>query len=366
MPVGFRLVVPDQEHGQLHQNIGKRNQRNGRHQIEDGLEIGDVAAVHRPDPEIHAEYRQFLQHRHHNQEQDRSDGIEGDVHDAGALGILGGADGAHHGGGHAGAQVDAHNHRIGHGEGNSGAGDRSHRLEHAHRCGGALDNHRQHQAEQNAHQGILQEFHKRHEGCGANQGLDAVGHQAQAYKQHTKAHENIADGFGGLGLHKHQQDNTHNQGHRRQGIRIKQHQHQAVTGLNGGQTNDLCRYRSADVGAHDNGNRLFQVQHTCTNQSNRQHNGGRGTLNHRRYQRTGQNAHQHISRHFFQHTLQRRTGAVFQAVAHDLDTIEEHSKTAQKLDDGSENIHTKLLNISVVIAINRHNIIIRILGAIVQ
>ena len=122
MPVRLGLVVLDDLQGQLHHPVGEGNQHHGGEQIEHRLEIGDSAAVHRADPEVRPKYRQLFHHRHHNQEQHRADGIEGDVHHAGTLGVLGRADGANHGGGDAGAQIDAHDHGVGHGKGDAGAG----------------------------------------------------------------------------------------------------------------------------------------------------------------------------------------------------------------------------------------------------
>ena len=189
------LVVLDDFQGQLHHPVGKGNQHHGSHQIEHRLEVGNSAAVHRADPEARPKYRQLFHHGHDNQEQHRTDGIKGDVHHAGTLCVLGRADGADHGGGDAGAQVDAHNHGVGHGKGDAGAGHRGHGLEHTHSGGGALHDDGQNQAEEDAEQGVGKERDKGGERFRTDQGLDAVGHQLQTHKQHAEADADIADGL---------------------------------------------------------------------------------------------------------------------------------------------------------------------------
>ena len=331
----FLLVILDDDHGQLHQLIRKGNQHNGSDQIENRLEIRDISAVHTAHPEFRREHRQLPQNSHQKQEQNRSDGIERDVDDARPLGVLGRADGADHGRGDAGAQIDAHDDRIGHGESDPRPRHRCHRLEHTNRRRRALDNDRQDKAKENAEQGIIQEPHKGNKRVRTHQRLHAAGHQVQTYKQDAEADADIADGIGALGLNEHQQHNADDKSDRRKRVRVEQPQQPASVGLNGAETDDLCRDGCADIGAHDDGHGLPQIQHARANQGDRQNDGSGGALDHGGDQRARENAHHNISGDLFQHAFQCGAGAVFQAVAHQLDAVQEQGKSAQKLHDGT-------------------------------
>ena len=258
MTLQLGLVVANQGHGHFHQHIGKGNQGHSSQEIERCLEIGDDTAVHASGPVGRTEYGIMLHNAHDDHKQHRTNGVEQDMHHSGTLGILGGADGADHGSGHTGAQVDAHNHRISHSEGYTSTWDGCNRLQHTH-CGrGTLDNHSQSQAHKNAQQRVLKDAQERSKGIRSNQGLHTTGHEIQANEQNAEADENISNGFGGFGFHEHQQNDTDHQSHRSQRIGVKQHQQPIVSRLNGRQANNLCRNRGANVGAHDNGNSLLQ------------------------------------------------------------------------------------------------------------
>ena len=335
MTGGLLRLVLDDGLGQSDQCIGEGDQQGGGQQIEDRLEVGDAAGVHIGDPEGFAEDLQLLHDQHDDQERDGADGVEGDVDDTGALGVPAGADGADHGGGDAGAQVDAHDHRVGHGEGDAGAGDLGHGLEHTNGGGGALDDDGQDQAEEDAEHGVVQETDEGGEGVGADQGLDAVGHQVQTHEEDAEADGDVADGLGVLLLDEHDQDDADHQGDGGQGIGIEEPQQPAAVGLDGTQADDLGGDGGTDVGTHDDGHGLPQVQHAGADQGHGQHDGGGGGLDDSGDQGTGQDAHEHIAGDFLQHPFQGCAGAVLQAVAHQLNAVEEHGQTAQQLDDGS-------------------------------
>ena len=194
--------------------------------------------------------------------------------DARPLGVLGRADGADHGRGDAGTQIDAHDDRIGHGEGDPRPRHRRHRLEHTNRRGRTLDNDRQDKAKENAEQGIIQEPHKGNKRVRTHQRLHAAGHQVQTYKQDAEADADIADGIGALGLNEHQQHNADDKSDRRKRVRVEQPQQPASVGLNGAETDDLCRDGCADIGAHDNTDALYNLHHTGIHKAD-YHNGSR-------------------------------------------------------------------------------------------
>ena len=255
----------------------------------------------------------LLQNGHDDHKENCADGIKGNMDHAGALGVLAGADGADHGGGDAGAQVDAHDDGIDHGEGH-GAGRRK-GLEHTHHGGRTLDHYGQHQTGQNAQQRVPGESGQNGgELRGIGQRVHGGGHVQKAGEQDAEADENIADSFYTLALHEHDENDAHHQG-------------------------DLGGDGGADVGAQDDGDGLPQGQHARTDQGHGQHDGSGGALNDGRDQRTGEHAHQDIAGDLFQYLFQGCAGTVFQTVAHDLDTVEEHGQATQQLDDG-KNIHT--------------------------
>ena len=165
--------------------------------------------------------------------------------------------------------------------------------------------------------------------------LHTVGHQFQTDEQHAEADADVTDGLGVLAFDEHDQDNARDQSDGSQSVRIEQPQKQAAVGLDGAQADDLGRDGGADVRAHDDGYRLTQIQNPRADQSDSQDNRSRGTLNHRGDHGTGENAHDHIAGDLFQYPLQSGAGTVFQTVAHDLNAVEEHGQTAQKLNNGA-------------------------------
>ena len=348
--LGLFLVLRDHPQRQLHQRVGEGDQQHGGQQVEHGLEVGDDAAVGGLLPELRAPYTVGLEDAHDHHEHHRADGVAGDIrhaHPAGVLVLI--ADGADHGGGDAGAQVDAHDHRVGHGEGDprpaGGGGGLGHGLQHAHGGRGALNDHGQHQAEEDAKERVGQEVQEHLEHGGAYQRLHAGGHQIQAGEQDAEADADVANGLGGLLLHEHQQNDAHQQGQRRQGVGVKEPQEPVVPGVDGAQADDLGGDGGADVGAHGDRHGLLQVQHTGAYQGHGEHDRSRGALDHRRDQRAGDHAHDHIAGDLFQHPLQRGAGAVLQAIAHQVDAVKEHGQTAQQHDHRAGYVHnTHLLS----------------------
>ena len=83
------LVILDDDHGQLHQPIGKGYKYHSSQQIKHGLEVGDASAVHGTDPESRSKSRQLLQQGHDHHEQNGTDGIKGNMDHTGSLGIPG-------------------------------------------------------------------------------------------------------------------------------------------------------------------------------------------------------------------------------------------------------------------------------------
>ena len=330
-------IILDDGAGQLHQQTREGQQHDGGDQVEQGLEVGDHAAVHNAVPQG-GPGAALLQEGHNDHEQDGAHRVEHDVDNAGALGVLAGADGADHGGGDAGTQVDAHDDGIYQVKGHGAGGGQ--RLQDAHHGGGGLHDHRQHQAGEDAQQGHIGELGKRvFEGFGFGQGFHGIGHGKQTGEQNAEAHGDETAVFQAVPLDEHDEDDAQHQRNGRQGIGLEEGEKGAAAGINVHQTDDLGGDGGADVGAQHNAHRLAHIQDASADQAHRQHNGGGGALDNSGHDGAGQHAQQGILGQFAQELLQRFAGTLLQAIGHDLHAVEEHGQAAQQLNDHQNRIH---------------------------
>ena len=178
-------------------------------------------------------------------------------------------------------------------------------LQHGNGSGRRLNNHGQNHTGKDTHDGLIghtcQQFQERRIICKA---LNSAGHIHQTNEQNTKTHANIANGLGLAALDKHNQHNANEQCNRCQRICVKQPQQPVIaTVFNECQGGNPCSHSSTNIGTHNDGYSLLQVQDTCANQRNSQNDGSSGTLNNSSYQRTGQNTHDNITGNLFQDTL---------------------------------------------------------------
>ena len=105
------LLVLDEAQADFFQQRKRRQKDDGAGQVEGRVRIGDDAGVDGPVPEG-IQQAETVDQRHADQDQDGFSKIIQDVDQADAAGVRLGADGADDGGGHAVAQVDAHDHGI--------------------------------------------------------------------------------------------------------------------------------------------------------------------------------------------------------------------------------------------------------------
>ena len=116
--VGDRLVfalldrlVLDYAQAELLIDRKQGQEQQGAGEIEDRVGIGDDAGIDRPVPES-VQQPDPVDHRHDDQDQGRLAQVEENVDQADALGVRLRADGADDGGGHAVAEIDAHDDRV--------------------------------------------------------------------------------------------------------------------------------------------------------------------------------------------------------------------------------------------------------------
>ena len=336
----FRLILNDC-HREFHQQIGKGDQHNSSEQIKGGLEYGDDIAVHGHGPELCAESINRLQDTQNDHKCDSTDAVEDDMNDTGTLGITAltaqeAIECRHEGR----TDVDAHNNGIDTREIQRSCNSQG--LQHGDSSRRGLNDHSQNQTCEDTQNGLIREAGEQFQECGViSKALDSAGHIHKANKQDTKTNANITDGLGLAALYEHDQNDTDQKSDGCQCIRIEQPQQPIFAAIvHEGQRGDPGSHGGADIGAHDDGHGLFQRQNTSADQRDGKNNGSSGTLNDCCNKSAGQNTKDHITGHFFKNSFQGSAGTVFQTVAHNFDTIEEHSKTAQHLDNSTNNFHT--------------------------
>ena len=258
--------------------------------------------------------------------------------DAGALGVLGGTDGANQSGGDAGAQVDAHDDGIDQLEGHHAGGGKG--LEDTHHGRGALDDDGEHKAGEDAQNRHVAEVGQNvDESLRFGQRLHGVGHADQAHEQNAKAHADVADVLGAALFDEHGQNHADDQCQRGQGIRLEERQDGTAGGVDVHQSDDLGRDGGADVGAQNDAHRLLEVQNARADEANGENNGGGGALDDGGDDGTGEKTQENILGQLTQEVFQGGAGALLEAVAHDLHTVEEHGKAAQKFDQCENGCH---------------------------
>ena len=181
--------------------------------------------------------------------------------DGGALGVAGGANGGQHRG-DAGADVLAEQdeHRVGVGD-DAAVGQG---LQDAHRGGRGLDDGGEDHARQDAQEGVGEVGHDAYKGLRLPQGGHGGAHHVHADEQHAQAGEDLAHVL-------------------KLGLFHKDGQHHAHKGDEGGQLphvqgDEQAGDGGADVGAHDDPNRLVQGHHARVDEAHHHDGGGRRGL----------------------------------------------------------------------------------------
>ena len=318
---------------QAHQLPGKGQQQGRGAQVEDAVAHGDAGRVDgcvddgRPEKQVNR-YKQQQKHG-------AADNIEGDVDDADLSGAAAGADGGDHRG-DAGADVLSHDNGQRRAVGDdTGQGQR---LQNAHRGGGRLDDRGEHRAHQHPQQGIAEGGEQFGEAGHFPQRLHRAGHHLHAVHQHGEAHKNGAHVLFLLALGGHGHDHADHGQHQGEILGLEQLHHRAAS-LDAHQAQQPGGDGGADVGAHDDANRLPQCHDARIYQAH-QHDGDcGGGLDHRGDHRSQQHPLHRAGGHAAENALQLAPGQLFQAVGHNIHAVQEKCQASAQRQQ-IEQIHT--------------------------
>jgi len=336
-------VILDDGAAELDKQAGEGNEDDGGHEIENGLEGGYLYVAHDALPEV-GEAAGGLDNGHDDHEENSSDSIEHDVHDTGALCVLGRADGADHSGGDAGTEVDTHDKGVDEVEVH-GAGGR-HGLKNTDHGGRTLNYNGEYETGNDAEEGHIAEITENlHKGVRLGKRLNSVGHQHETGEENAEAQSNESYAVGGLALYKHKENDAQNKGNGSQGVRLEDRE-QTVAGFDVHKGYDPSGDGGADIGAHNDADSLTESQDARADKTHGEDDGGGGALDDGGDDGTGQNAGQNIAGELAQKVFQSVTGALLKAVAHDLHAVKEQGKTAQQLDYGKYCCHFVFLSCS--------------------
>ena len=205
-------------------------------------------------------------------------------------------------------------------------------LQNAHRCRRGLDDGRQHRTEHNAQQRVGEGDHQIGKPRFTLQERHRAGHQVHTRHQGHEAKTDGTDPLLLFALAEHIKNDTGNGDQGCQGGRLEQLDDKAVT-LQTGQGQDPCSDGGADVGAHDNTDRLLQGHNAGVDKAHHHDGGCRGGLDHRRNTKAQQKALEHVGTHPCQNGLQLAAGLPLQGLAHDIHTEQEQSQATQQGDD---------------------------------
>ena len=190
-------------------------------------------------------------------------------------------------------------------------------LQHGDSGAGALHHERHEGAHQNA-----EHRHARHLGNHVGehgvlgQGLHDSAHGVDAEEQKPEAEDGGADV-----LHLALLGELHDE---------EAHKHDAEHVIGQLEGDDLRCDGGADVRAHDNGNGLAQPHEARSHKTDGHDRGGAGALQHRRGQRTGQNAEEGVLRHGGQNGAHALASCLLQVVAHEVHAVQEQGQTAEQ------------------------------------
>jgi len=329
-------VILDDGAAELDKETGEGYENNGGCQIEYGLETCDGNGVGNAGPEVGEATCSFYD-GHNDHKENGADGVERNVDNTGAFGVLVGAYGAYKGGGDAGTKVNTHNHGINKVEVHSAGGRES--LQNTYHCGGTLNDNGEDKTGKDAEDGhIAEEAKDINESIGFAERLNGIGHQHKTGEENTETESNERCALGGFALDEHKEDDADDKGDGGKVIGLEEGENSAAC-LNIHKSDYPCGDGGADVGAHNNADTLTEVQNACANKTHGEDDGGGGTLNDGGDQQTGEQTGDNIAGELAEEVFEGITGALLKAVAHNLHTVEEHSKTAQKFNNCQYSCH---------------------------
>ena len=235
---------------------------------------------------------------------DRTDYVEHQMDDGGPLGAAAGANGGQNCR-DTGADILTEQHEYRAGQPDHTAV--SQRLKDTHRGRGRLDYRSKARTSQNTQQRVGEIGHHLNERLRLPQGRHCTAHHIHSDKQHTQTSQNLADVLKLRLLDKDHHGHTNKGKQRGQFTHIQSNQQSS----NGG----------ADVGAHDDPNRLIQCHHPGVDKAHHHNCGGRGGLDHRGDRRTYQYAQETVCRQPLQNLLHPAAGCRLQAGTHHLHSV---------------------------------------------
>ena len=185
---------------------------------------------------------------------------------------------------------------------------------------------------------------------GCQQDTEHIAHITDGRAHIDESHEQDAesDADGTQGIHpvpfqEHDADNSQDQRHGRQVIRLEKIEETACAGIQVHQTDDLgCNGRTY-VGAQNNTDRLPEGQEPRSDQTDCQYDGRCRGLDHACDQHTEQESQCRFGGNAGQCLFHSAAGGAFQSVAHQAHSVKEHGQPAQKRDHFIKYIHVFFL-----------------------
>ena len=304
-------AVGQDAHRSLRQIVAQRQEQQGGNNIEAGVDQGDLPGRSRRQYPAQTGHRDLTVDHMGNGEQneeerkdDRTDYVEHQMDDGGPLGAAAGANGGQNCR-DTGADILTEQHEYRAGQPDHTAV--SQRLKDTHRGRGRLDYRSKARTSQNTQQRVGEIGHHLNERLRLPQGRHCTAHHIHSDKQHTQTSQNLADVLKLRLLDKDHHGHTNKGKQRGQFTHIQSNQQSS----NGG----------ADVGAHDDPNRLIQCHHPGVDKAHHHNCGGRGGLDHRGDRRTYQYAQETVCRQPLQNLLHPAAGCRLQAGTHHLHSV---------------------------------------------
>ena len=261
---------------QLLQQAGAGQQQRRAEDVEAGVRDGD--AIHRGGLVQNRRRKERAHRAEQDQADDCADHVEGKVDQCGALRIFIRADGGEQ---RRDARADVLAHDDGDGRAIADGSRDGQRLQNADGSRAGLDDAGQHRAGQHAEDGICKCKEQLRELRHILQPGDRAGHRLHAEHQRGEAQQDHAGVFFLAALAEHVQNNA-DQGQNWRERRRLQQLHPHGVALDSAEAEQPCRDRRADVGAHDDVDRLPQRQQPGIDKADDHDRRGRGTLNHSR------------------------------------------------------------------------------------
>ena len=264
----------------------------------------------------------------------RTDQIEGQVDQRRPLGVPVGPHRGEHSG-NAGADVLPHNNRDRRAPGDLPRDGQ--RLKDAHRSRAGLDYGSEQRAGQQAQDGAAKQEEELLEGGDAAQPRHRSGHLLHAEHQRGKAQKNDSGVLFLVAFAEHIADDANKRQKRREGGGLEQPD-KKIAALNAGQAEKPGRHGGADVGAHNNIDRLLQGHQAGVDKPDYHHRGRRGALDNRRNYNPGYKPGQPACCKPAEKRPEPAPSPALQGLSHQIHAEQKQAQPAQK-GQHMKNIH---------------------------